>query len=122
LTGERGALDRVLSALGHPVRRRILGELADGPGSASSLARKFEVDLGVVSYHLNKVLAGQCKVVELIDTVPRRGSVEKIYRLRVASPLELPMPEEAGSAEEMAWAMSLGESLLEAIEASEGKT
>lgn len=121
MTEERGALDRVLSALNHPIRRRILRELAEGPGSATTLARKFELDLGVVSYHLNKVLAGQCKVVELVDTVPRRGSVEKIYELRLASPLDLPGPAETGGAKEMAWTMSLGERLLEALEA-EGET
>jgi len=122
LTQERGALDRVLSALSHPIRRRILGELANGPDSASSLARKFEMDLGVVSYHLNKVLAGQCKVVELVDTVPRRGSVEKIYELKAASPVGLPAPAGAGSAAEMAWAMALGESMLAALEAAEAET
>jgi DNA-binding transcriptional ArsR family regulator len=122
LTEEGGALDRVLSALNHPVRRRILRELVDGPGSASTLSRRFKLDLGVVSYHLNKVLDRQCKVVELVDTVPRRGSVEKIYRLRVASALDLPAAGEAGSSEETIWAMALGESLLTAIKATEGKT
>jgi DNA-binding transcriptional ArsR family regulator len=77
-------LDRVLSALNHPIRRRILRDLAAGPASASRLSRSFGIELGVVSYHLNTVLAKQCEVVELVESVPRRGSMEKIYRLRGA--------------------------------------
>jgi len=72
LIEERSALDRVLNALNHPLRRDILRELADSPSSASKLAKAFGKDLGVVSYHLNKVLAKQCKVVELLVTQARR--------------------------------------------------
>lgn len=61
---------------------------------------------------LNQVLAKQCKVVELVDTVPRRGSVEKIYRLRIEAASRLPAAVEPGSRQEVMWAMSLGESLL----------
>jgi DNA-binding transcriptional ArsR family regulator len=111
---EAGELDRVLKALNHPVRRRILWELGDRDGSATTLSRSFKLDLGIVSYHLNKVLAKQCKVVELVDTVPRRGSVEKFYRLGFEGPLDLPAGGEPGSWEEASWAMSLGESLLKA--------
>jgi DNA-binding transcriptional ArsR family regulator len=104
--------DRILRALNHPLRRRILRELVDRPASASVLARAFRMDLGIVSYHLNQVLAKQCKVVELVDTVPRRGSVEKIYRLRVEAASRLPVSVEPGSRQEAMWAMALGESLL----------
>jgi DNA-binding transcriptional ArsR family regulator len=118
LSEERSALDRVLSALNHPIRRDILRELAGSPGSASKLAKTFGKDLGVVSYHLNKVLAKQCKVVELVDKVPRRGSVEKIYELRVGSSSPLAAAGEPGSWEEVLWTMALAESLLEAAEAA----
>jgi DNA-binding transcriptional ArsR family regulator len=118
LTGERSALDRVLNALNHPVRRDILRELAGSPNSASKLAKMFGMDLGVVSYHLNKVLAKQCKVVELVDTVPRRGSVEKIYELRAGSSSHLATTGKPGSWEEALWTMSMAESLLEAAEAT----
>jgi DNA-binding transcriptional ArsR family regulator len=118
LTEERSALDRVLNALNHPVRRDILRELAASPNSASKLAKTFEMDLGVVSYHLNKVLAKQCKVVELIDTVPRRGSIEKVYELRVGSSPDLVTAGKPGSWEEALWTMSMAESLLEAAEAT----
>jgi DNA-binding transcriptional ArsR family regulator len=114
LSKERSAVDRVLSALNHPVRRDILRELASSPNSASKLAKTFEMDLGVVSYHLNNVLAKQCKVVELVDTVPRRGSIEKIYELRVGSSQGLVAAGKPGSKEEAMWTMSMAESLLEA--------
>lgn len=75
------ALDRVLKALNHPVRRRILQELGEGPASASTLAQRFGEELGMVSYHLNQVLAKECGVVALVDTIARRGALEKIYGL-----------------------------------------
>jgi DNA-binding transcriptional ArsR family regulator len=121
LTEERSAVDRILGALGHPVRRRILGELANGPRSASMLSRAFQMDLGVVSYHLNQVLAKQCKVVELVDTVPRRGSVEKFYEVIGDGPLGLPSAGDPGSWDEMIWTMALGQGLFRAIEASKSK-
>ncbi|HEU5064066.1 MAG TPA: winged helix-turn-helix domain-containing protein [Solirubrobacterales bacterium] len=78
----RAPLDRVLRALNHPVRRRIMRALVDGEASASALSRQLGIDLGVISYHLNQVLARECDVVELTRTVPRRGALEKFYRLR----------------------------------------
>jgi DNA-binding transcriptional ArsR family regulator len=74
----------MLRALNHPVRRRVLRALVDGKvGSATTLSRELGLSLGVTSYHLNKVLAGECDVVELVDSVPRRGAIEKFYRLKV---------------------------------------
>ena len=121
MSEERSALDRVLSAFSHPVRRRILRELVEGPGSASQFSRSFRMDLGIVSYHLNQVLAKQCKVVELVDTVPRRGSLEKIYGLRIDGPLDLPAAGEPGSWDEMLWTTALGQSLFKTIEAPKSK-
>jgi DNA-binding transcriptional ArsR family regulator len=118
LSKERSALDRVLSAINHPIRREIMRELINSPNSASKLAKHFAMDLGTVSYHLNKVLAKRCKVVELIDTVPRRGSVEKIYELRVGSSSQLPAAGEPGTWQEVLWTMTLAASLLEAAEAA----
>lgn len=75
-------LDRVLRALNHPVRRRILRSLVDGTKSASALSKELGLNLGLVSYHLNQVLAKECEVVELVEAIPRRGALEKVYRLR----------------------------------------
>ena len=78
----KSPLDRVLRALNHPIRRRILRALIDGNASASGLSRELKLNLGLVSYHLNQVLARECDVVELVDSVPRRGAMEKIYGLK----------------------------------------
>jgi DNA-binding transcriptional ArsR family regulator len=121
VTEDAGVLDRTLKALNHPIRRRILRELVEEPCSASMLSRRFRLDLGVVSYHLNKVLAKQCKVVELVDTVQRRGSVEKYYLLRLDAPSDLPRAGEPGSRGEMLWTLALGHGLLETARATEGK-
>jgi DNA-binding transcriptional ArsR family regulator len=75
-------LDRVLRALNHPIRRRILRALVDATGSATTISQKTGMDLSLVSYHLSQVLAKECDIVELVDTVPRRGAVEKFYRLK----------------------------------------
>lgn len=75
-------LDRVLRALNHPIRRRILRALVDEAGSAKTLSRKLQLNLGITSYHLNRVLAKECGLVELVDSVPRRGAVEKVYGLK----------------------------------------
>jgi len=79
-TGE--PLDRVLRALNHPIRRRILRALVDGTGSATTISQKTGMELSLVSYHLSQVLAKECDIVELVDTVPRRGALEKFYRLK----------------------------------------
>ncbi len=79
---DENPLDRVLRALNHPVRRQILRALLDGEGSASTLSKSFDMDLGVVSYHLNQVLARECGIVELVRAVPRRGALEKFFVLK----------------------------------------
>jgi DNA-binding transcriptional ArsR family regulator len=77
-----GALDRILKALNHPVRREILRMLSEKPASASTLASELGEELGMISYHLNQVLAKECDVIELVETIPRRGALEKIYAVR----------------------------------------
>lgn len=90
------AVDRVLRALSHPVRRCILRELSAGPASASTLAKRFGWELGMVSYHLNQVLAKECGVVELVDSIARRGALEKIYGLNMGVWEHLAHTSEAG--------------------------
>lgn len=74
-------LDRVLRSLNHPLRRRILRAVVDEARSASSLAEEFKMELGIVSYHLNVVLAKEHKIVELVHSVKKRGAREKFYCL-----------------------------------------
>lgn len=109
-------LDRVLRALNHPVRRRILRALVDGSGSASVIAKKLHLDLGIVSYHLNQVLAKECEIVELIEAVPRRGAIEKFYRLRFQALTEGD-PVQEGDAGDAPRRMSLEECFIVAVAA-----
>jgi DNA-binding transcriptional ArsR family regulator len=74
-------LERLLTAVSHPLRRQMMRVLAYERGSAKSLSEQFDVPLPTASYHLNRVLAEACEVVELVDAIRRRGSQEKIYVL-----------------------------------------
>lgn len=73
---------RLLHALNHPLRRRILTALTQGPASATILADLLEAQLGNVAYHLCKVLFERCDVVSLVQLNPRRGAMEKVFMLK----------------------------------------
>lgn len=78
-TPEQGLLDqRLVKALGHPLRQRILFELREDAASPSQISARLEEPLGKVSYHV-KIL-DQCGAVELIRTEPVRGAREHFYR------------------------------------------
>lgn len=109
-------LDRVLRALNHPVRRRIMRVLVDGAGSAKTISQEIGMDLGVVSYHLSQVLAKECDIVELVDSVPRRGAIEKFYRLKFHALSEAD-PGDEGEAEPPSRRMSFEECLIVAVAA-----
>jgi DNA-binding transcriptional ArsR family regulator len=81
--GSRDQTDNdLLMALRHPLRRRILRELADGESrSPRELAAALRQPLGNVSYHV-RVLAER-SAVALVATRPSRGSVEHFYRSTV---------------------------------------
>jgi DNA-binding transcriptional ArsR family regulator len=115
--GTAGApLDRVLRALNHPIRRRVMRVLVDGPGSATTISQVIGMDPGVVSYHLSQVLAKECDIVELFDSVPRRGAVEKFYRLKLHALSEADPGEEGGAAP-ASRRMSFEECLIVAVSA-----
>jgi DNA-binding transcriptional ArsR family regulator len=69
---------RLIKAMGHPLRFRILLRLNEGASSPSTLARELGEPLGNVAYHV-KILLEQ-EAIELIDTRPVRGAIEHIYR------------------------------------------
>jgi DNA-binding transcriptional ArsR family regulator len=72
----------LLVALGHPLRRRILREIADGePLSPRQLSLALGQPLSKVSYHV-RVLAGR-GAVTLVKTQPARGSMEHFYSCAV---------------------------------------
>jgi DNA-binding transcriptional ArsR family regulator len=77
--------NNLLVALRHPLRRRILREMADGKViSPLELSNTLRQPLSNVSYHV-RVLA-DCAAVTLVDTKPTRGSVQHFYRSAVNAP------------------------------------
>ena len=75
----------LLVALRHPLRRRILREMADGKKrSPRELAAVLRTPLSNVSYHV-RVLAGK-SAVTLVETKPSHGSVQHFYRSAVKTP------------------------------------
>lgn len=76
---------RLVQAIGHPVRVRMLERLATETASAKQLSISLEVSLGVASYHLRRVLDKECGLVEVVATRQRRGAIETFYRLDVAA-------------------------------------
>ena len=109
-------LDRVLRALNHPIRRRILRALVDGTGSATTISHQTGMELSLVSYHLSQVLAKECDIVELVDTVPKRGALEKFYRLKFHALSDADPGAEDGP-RPSARRMSFEESLILAVSA-----
>jgi DNA-binding transcriptional ArsR family regulator len=77
--------NELLMALRHPLRQRILRELADGEArSPRELAAALRQPLSNVSYHV-RVLAERGATI-LVATKPSRGSVEHFYRSAVEAP------------------------------------
>jgi len=75
----------LLVALRHPLRRRILREMADGKKrSPRELAAVLRTPLSNVSYHV-RVLAEK-SAVTLVETKPSHGSVLHFYRSAVKTP------------------------------------
>jgi DNA-binding transcriptional ArsR family regulator len=75
---DTGIDQRLVKAMGHPLRQRILIALNRRVSSPNQLANELGEPLGNVSYHV-KVLA-ECEAIELVDTRPVRGAVEHFYR------------------------------------------
>jgi len=76
------ATDDLLTALGHPLRRRILREMTRAEKSSPrELAEALSEPLSNVSYHV-RVLA-DCEALTLVGTRPVRGSTQHFYRATV---------------------------------------
>jgi DNA-binding transcriptional ArsR family regulator len=70
---------RLLKALAHPLRERILESITDrGEASPVELARELDQPLATVSHHTRVLRDLGC--IELTRTEPRRGAVEHYYR------------------------------------------
>jgi len=78
------ALDqRLIKALAHPLRERILQCLNETVASPAQLARALDEPLGNVSYHVKILL--ECEAIELVRTAPVRGAIEHFYRATMRS-------------------------------------
>lgn len=78
-TAEREVVDRrLIKALSHPLRERILTILNERVASPNELAKELDEGLSQVSYHVKVLKDFEC--IELVRTEPRRGAVEHFYR------------------------------------------
>jgi len=75
---------RIMKALSHPLRVRILTMLNQKVASPSELADELDEPLGNVSYHMR--FLADLNMVKLVRTAPRRGAVEHYYEA-LAPPL-----------------------------------
>ncbi len=69
---------RLVKALSSQVRVRALALFLKGPRSPKLIAAELELDLRSVAYHVRVLKKLGC--IELVETLPRRGAVEHIYR------------------------------------------
>ena len=84
---------RVVKALSHPTRRRILELLQERElASPVELAQALGMPLGTVSYHVRRL--DQLGFIELATRTQRRGAIEHHYRARAA--LDLPRRRRRG--------------------------
>ena len=85
-TRHQAAKARLLKALSHPLRQRILNQLNRGEASPSELAERLGEPLGNVSYHVKVLLDHD--TIELVRTQPVRGAVEHFYRATTRAELD----------------------------------
>ena len=72
---------RLIKAISHPLRHRVLVALSEQVTSPKAVAETLGEPLGRVSHHV-RVLA-DLGAIELVRTEPRRGAVEHFYRATV---------------------------------------
>lgn len=85
---KRGGAAAVCSVLTHPLQVRILEILNEGDKSPSQFVQEglvpvdlyetYEQALSLAAYHFRVLLKAEC--VEIVDTIPRRGATEHVYR------------------------------------------
>jgi DNA-binding transcriptional ArsR family regulator len=77
-TAELGVDQRLVKAIGHPIRMRALTLLNERVASPSEISKELKEPLGVVAYHVRILEELEC--IELVRTEPRRGALEHYYR------------------------------------------
>ncbi len=70
---------RMATALSNPLRARALDLIATGVASPKLIADELDLDVRTVAYHVRVLHKLGC--IELVETLPRRGAVEHVYRL-----------------------------------------
>lgn len=78
-----GFAARLIHALNHEVRRRILRALADAdePLSPAVMAKQLDIPLSTVSYHV--IILRNCKAVEQVRVRQVRSALEHFYKTMV---------------------------------------
>jgi hypothetical protein len=69
---------RLVRALAHPLRVRILEILTERVASPNLLSEQLGAGLTDVAYHTRTL--SQCDCLELVETAPRRGATEHFYK------------------------------------------
>src|SRR5947207_15055128 len=72
-------LSDVLTAISHPTRRAIIGQLANGPARFSDIAEPFDIALNAVTKHL--------KLLERAGLIERRKQGREVFISFRAEPL-----------------------------------
>jgi DNA-binding transcriptional ArsR family regulator len=82
---DRSGDNDLLTALRHPLRRRILRRMDDEEAvSPRDLSRQLHEPLSNVSYHVRVLV--DCAAVTLVDTQPVRGSMQHFYCSAIDAP------------------------------------
>lgn len=71
-------MNEVFKALSHPVRRRIIAMLRDGPKASGDIAAQFDMAWPTVTGHLNAL-----KEAGLVET--ERDGASIVYRLNISA-------------------------------------
>lgn len=77
---------RMIKALGHPLRQRILTLLNEREASPSDLAQEIGEPIGKVAYHVKILL--DYEAIDLVRTRPVRGAVEHFYRATIQAEID----------------------------------
>jgi len=70
--------NRLVRALGHPLRARALAIFNERTCSPKEIANELDVPVNKLSYHVN--VLKRCDCIELVTTAQRRGATEHYYR------------------------------------------
>jgi DNA-binding MarR family transcriptional regulator len=70
--------DRLVKALTHPLRWRILEVLNRGVNSPREIAEELDAKLGDVGYHVRRL--HELGAIELVRTEQRRGAIKHFYK------------------------------------------